>query len=357
MPVTYYFTTIYETPVTEEFGCIDASGAFMPNLPSLPGSIISRGIPWLSFDGEDDMVMKSDDGIATIITISLNISQQFTFETTFKPYKLPTNFEDLSKSRFFIAVFDDEDNAGGILISKSGIAIVSAFGNSVLPIAGSQNIFVEGDEYYTMRMVVDGTINVMDLYITRTVELGITGHVLRYTTGAPVTPATTSDSIRIEVIGQPGALTQGNFDTLRCECNGLVIPNKRPVAVIGDDQIATIGTIVQLDGTASYDPEREEITYFWSVIGVPETSSFKINGTGGFTQDDADGDSVTTFFEATGDPWSAINAPDLQPGGHAHRCGHGCRRTSAGRRVSPRGEGAGVGGRGNEVGRMAAYSM
>jgi hypothetical protein len=85
----------------------------------------------------------------------------------FKPSLLPVNLDNLNNSRLFIGAFDAQDNAGGVLISKGGLAIVSSFGNTVMPIAGSQNIIEEGDEYHTLRMVVDGVGNVMDLYITK----------------------------------------------------------------------------------------------------------------------------------------------------------------------------------------------
>lgn len=314
MPVTYSFVTTFYPPVSDEFKCLDLDSPYMLSLLSIPGVVASRGSPWLTFDGYDDVVIKSNDNIATILYIPLNISQRFTFETTFRPYQLPTNLSDLNKSRFFVAAFDKDDNAGGILISKSGIAIVSAFGTSVLPIAGSQNIFVEGSDYYTMRMVVDGFTNVMDLYITKTADLTITGHILRYTVGAPISPATAIDSLRVEIMGQPSAPTQGNFSTFRCNCTELVIPNKRPIADVGADQTITIGSVVQADGTGSYDPEGEPLTYLWTFFGAPDSSIYKIDGNGGFTQDDSDGDGFTTIFEATGDPWSAANAPDLQPG-------------------------------------------
>jgi len=315
MPVTYSFTTTLSSlPVTAGWPCLDVGPAQMPNLLSFSEAGASRGAPWVDVDSDNDLVLTSDDTVATIVTVTLPISQRFTFEAQFKPSALPNNLDDLNQSRVFLAVFDAQDNAGGVLISKSGLAIVSSFGNTVLPIAGSQNIIEEGEDYYTLRMVVDGANNVMDLYITKTSEVLISGHQLRYTTAAPVTPSGSPDSLRLEVVGNPGQISQIGFDTLRCNCNELVVPNLRPIADSGRDQTAVVGSTVLFDGSASYDPEGAALTYRWSLYAAPEGSAFRQSGSTGFTVDDLDVDSFTDIFEETGEPWSVENSPSLQPG-------------------------------------------
>ena len=302
-------------PLTsEDFPCLDVQESQMPGIFLMTGTSYSRGDPFLTIDGLNDLLFKSDDEIATIFAMTLPIGQKFTFETTFAPYSLPVNLNSLSTSRFFIAAFDAQDNAGGVLISKSGIAIVSSFGNTVMPVAGSQNIIEEGSDYYTLRMIVDGYNNVMDLYITKTSELPLTGHVLRYTTAAPITPVGSPDSIRLEAVGNVGQPTVVGVSTLRCNCTELVIPNRRPIADTGRDQTAVLGSVILLDGTDSYDPEGAEITYEWKLYAAPQGSMYRQDGSGGFTVDDLDGDGYTMFFEETGEPWSATNSPSLQPG-------------------------------------------
>jgi hypothetical protein len=315
MPIVYSFTTTIAMPTSAGWPCMDIGEAQMPNILLLSEVSVSRAAPWMSINLANDLVMESDDEISTILTVTLPIGQKFTFETTFLPTQLPTNLDNLSSDRFFIAVFDAQDNAGGVLISKSGLAIVSSFGNTVMPIAGSQNHIIEGSDYYTLRMVVDGQNNVMDLYITKTSDLPLTGHQLRYTTAAPITPAGTPDTARVEVIGNAAKKTEIALSTLRANCNELVIPNLRPIADTGQDQTAVIGSVIALDGRLSYDPEGEEITYEWSVYGTPEGSEFRLDGSDAFTQDDGDADSWTPFLEVSGgEPWSDTNAPSLQPG-------------------------------------------
>jgi len=59
--------------------------------------------------------------------------------------------------------------------------------------------------------------------------------------------------------------------------------NTRPVARAGEDGEAPVGAVLTLDGTGSYDPDGDEISYHWSVEAKPETSQlsdspFSING-------------------------------------------------------------------------------
>ncbi|MBJ93374.1 MAG: hypothetical protein CMP23_02755 [Rickettsiales bacterium] len=59
--------------------------------------------------------------------------------------------------------------------------------------------------------------------------------------------------------------------------------NTRPVARAGEDGEAPVGASLELDGTRSYDPDGDEISYHWSVDSKPETSNlsdspFSVNG-------------------------------------------------------------------------------
>jgi hypothetical protein len=53
-------------------------------------------------------------------------------------------------------------------------------------------------------------------------------------------------------------------------------PNQAPVARAGDDTAVTVGTIVELDGSASRDPDGDQITYAWTLT-TPAGSSASLN--------------------------------------------------------------------------------
>jgi len=260
----------------------------------------------------NEVVLLNEDAAGSWVLVKgINIPQRFTFESEFVSDLLPPSLSDLNASLFFIAVYDKQDNAGGILLSQQGIAIVSTTDNAVMPIAGSQSLFEEAGDY-TIRMVVDGLNDVMDLYVTKTVDLLITGHKLVYTTTAPISPASEADSIYLEVLGTSPKQIKASFSSLRL-ASSLIIPNKRPIANTGRDQTANREVVVQMDGSLSYDPENLPITYQWSLISCPTGSEYKTTGSAGFTG--AGGpDGLTEFFEGTGNPWDETNCPALQPG-------------------------------------------
>jgi len=59
--------------------------------------------------------------------------------------------------------------------------------------------------------------------------------------------------------------------------------NTRPVARTGADGEAPVGAELQLDGTSSYDPDGDEISYHWAVESRPASSAlsaspFSVNG-------------------------------------------------------------------------------
>lgn len=315
--VVYSFTTmLLDLPVGDPWDCLDVDGTDMPFILLYEEVESSRGAPWAYVDGDNDLVLTSDDGVLTSLKIDLPITSKFTIQTSFKPSALPTDLSQLDKYLFFIGAYDQQDNAGGILISQTGIALVASFGIQAFILPGSQDLFEEGEEYHTLRIVVDGDQNVMHVYVTKTDDLPTTGHVLRYTSPAPVTPEAVPDSFQIQVIGQATKAITGKFDTLRCSCTQALIPNQRPIADPGADQTANIGSAVTHDGNESFDPEGEPLTYDWRLIDAPDGSRFKSEGTGGSTVDDGDADGFTTIFNGGTDAFSEEAMPLLQPGDH-----------------------------------------
>ncbi|MBU0675266.1 MAG: PKD domain-containing protein [Proteobacteria bacterium] len=59
--------------------------------------------------------------------------------------------------------------------------------------------------------------------------------------------------------------------------------NHPPIARAGDNQIITIGSQVMLDGSNSYDPDNDQLTYFWYLSSQPAGSSAYIVNTNSVT--------------------------------------------------------------------------
>jgi len=303
-------------PTSDEFDCMDIQLVDMASVLTFTEVSASRGTPWVFIEsGTNDLVIYSDDNQLSRLEISLPVTNKFTYETTFKPSALPIDLSNLSQFRFFIGAFDQTDNGGGILLSRSGLAVVGGFGSSAIVIPGSLGLLPESNTYYTLAVTVDGDANEMNIYITKTSDVYLYGHQLRYTTAAPVTPSGTLDSLVIEILGQSTRTIRGHFDTLRLNCTRVLVPNKRPVADPGADQASTVGSPVTHDGTNSYDPEGYPLTYAWFLEDAPTGSRYKIAGVGGTTIDDGDSDGVTTIFIVpSSTAFSVLDAPTLQPG-------------------------------------------
>lgn len=68
-----------------------------------------------------------------------------------------------------------------------------------------------------------------------------------------------TDVVEFEIVGG-GGCTGPN-------CNQC-IAGEAPVAIAGDDKSVAVGETFTLDGSASYDPESEPLTYHWAIAGT-----------------------------------------------------------------------------------------
>ncbi len=57
----------------------------------------------------------------------------------------------------------------------------------------------------------------------------------------------------------------------------VVFDNDKPIAVAGEDQTVLVNTLVNLDGSASSDPDEQPLSYRWMIISQPEQSSSVLN--------------------------------------------------------------------------------
>lgn len=228
------------------------------------------------------------------LLITTSVPQQFTLDLTCEFHSLPTNFADLVHRHIFFGVTDAAGPCAGLFFSKVGIGYVGAVhfdgsDNLVLDstfeqLPNSQTLVSEG-EYWSFRLAADLGIGVVYIYITKTSELVLSGHQLRYVlplipASALATPPTDRTTVSVRgSLGQPSVL---GLDSI-CLASGFIIPNIPPTADAGLDQAGYTCAIFQLDGRRSFDPEGVPVNYQWRLIDAPLASEFVTDGLDGLT--------------------------------------------------------------------------
>jgi hypothetical protein len=266
-------------PTSPEFTSADVSNIQLASFLDYIEVQATNGLPWISYDSiAQRLTFSSNATTTTAAEILVPTSDNWTFEINFQPIKLPATFNDLTHSRLFFGAFNAQGLGGGIAVSREGVALVDTFSGQAYAIAGSQNLISEGTDYYTIRIaVVDGMMNI---YITRTDMIAEHGQMLRYTVHASMSPSDVSDGTLIDLQGDPTENVTVVFQAIRFNGNEGLLPNKRPIAVPNGDQSLSLHSTAEYDGTRSYDPEGQALSYKWALIGAPDGSVFKVTGTG-----------------------------------------------------------------------------
>lgn len=274
------------------------------------------GAPYSWFNANNDYCMRSDDGLDSGFRFNYSIPySEFSFQFTFLPSELPADFSSPADQRFFVGAFNQFGACVGLLISENGGLALSEDGvtvSSVFP--DSADIFAEGSDYYTIRVVVNEVANRANLYASRKDVYAATGVLeLRYTFELLKTPAIEVDNFRVEVVGQPVL----NRTTVCLDCfrmsSELVYGNRRPVAVIGEDKARVLTQYGSFDGRSSYDPDTppQPLTYAWTVADVPNGSGALLAGQGS-TPADASG--YTNIIEGAPGTFDAVLEGDFAKG-------------------------------------------
>jgi hypothetical protein len=228
------------------------------------------------------------------VIITENVPQTFTVEWIVRFRDLPNDFTNLQKRHIYLGCFDAAGPVVGFFFSKTGIAYtgsVSFTGSGDLQldctfqvIPGSAD-YVSDTDYLVIRAAADIVTGLVYFYVTPLAEVPITGQKLRAI--LPVIPASAALNPPTDqsIVSVRGTVTERVCAFLSSWCLGtaLIIPNLAPMANAGLDQAVRACSIIQLNGSHSFDPEGASLVYQWRLIDVPIGSEFGIEKSDGMT--------------------------------------------------------------------------
>ena len=258
------------------------------------------------------------------IFINVSVPEDFTFEFTVDFGNLPPDFSNLTNVHAYFGTFAPAGGCVGLFFSQIGIAYTGSVhldgGNNLVldtpvqDLPNSQTLVGE-DEYWTVRLAMSFSTGAVYIYVTKTADLLTIGHQLRYimpaipsASAALVPPSETLVSVR-------GTLTSPVLASLNSIClgTGVIIPGIPPTANAGVDQAIRLCSILQLDGSASTDPQQAPLTYSWQLIDAPTGSQYIYDEVDGLTYP---GSPPTGFTDRLySDSLGVLNATNPIPAG------------------------------------------
>ncbi len=252
-----------------------AVDAASPNGLLAPNSTLSRGAPFIDAAGGKVTVFSPDLIATRLTTDGVSVPANFSFEFEATLDKLPEDFNDPTSTHAFVGVLNAQGHAGGFLFSEEGIALTGGPNEVLSVLSGSQGLIVDDD--LTFRIVVNADTKLANIYVTLSSQLASTGHVLRHTVEAPFPSLFIGDAAVVECLGTPTTPSSLDIKSYRLSSK-LLIPNKRPIAVVSVDQAVAKNYSVSLDGTGSYDPEDSGLAYKWVIKEQPDGSNLSLSG-------------------------------------------------------------------------------
>lgn len=268
---------------------VAAGGQTPLNYPTPPGDSCDLGI----LSGEIGNVGFSTADVRLSAEPVDGVSFQWTLQWNATFEELPPDFGSLITNHVYFGASDASGPVAGIFISAIGVAYTGSVhhvannlvtDSAVTAIPNTaQHIVLDVET--TFRLVVDGLSRIAYLYVTPRSEVQVTGHRLVAVLSALFAEDMASspiDQAFITVRGTTALPSRLALDEWKMS-SALLVPNRLPVSDAGTDQAARICSVVQLNGGNSFDPEGDELTYSWRLIGTPFNSIFSINGNDGKT--------------------------------------------------------------------------
>lgn len=126
---------------------------------------------------------------------------------------------------------------------------------SVVTLDGSESYDPDPDDYLTFYWEV------------LTTPAGSTASLINEDRDDPQIYMDLEGSYEIQLTVSDGALESTDLVYI-----DVYTPNEAPVAVAGPDQTVTVGSSVVLDGTGSYDPNGDPLTFAWEMTTAPSGS-------------------------------------------------------------------------------------
>jgi hypothetical protein len=259
--------------------------------------VTTQGTGFLTDGPTSDLIISSGGLAATTdsaVFLAASVPDAWTLEFNLLESELPPNFSMLPLSHVFIGGSDPSGVCAGLFISQQGLAYTGAVhfdgsGNMVLdtPVQDlpDSQLLVEQGTYWTFRIATDLDTGTTYIYVTRTSDLPVVGHQLRYV--LPAIPSSTaahspSSETVVSIRGTVASASEIFLDTYSLG-TGLIIPNLPPRADAGQDQSVKTCTVILLDGSASFDPEGANLGYQWRLLDTPLGSQFIFDGLDGET--------------------------------------------------------------------------
>lgn len=226
----------------------------------------------------------SSAGASTSLYVAKSIPASWTLEAQFHPIKLPPNNTDTQNRRVALSVVDPAGYAVTLMFSNGGISYGAHYDGPVSMLPGSAGM-VQENRHYLVRIVSEANQGVIYVYITEVGANLVGGQQLRFVLPAieaSTLPAVPAEGVYLSLQGTAAASVVVGVEGL-CLATGFLPANRQPVAVTGFDRYVRSCEVLLLDGTGSYDPEGQPLSYQWRLTDAPADSTYVVQYLNGET--------------------------------------------------------------------------
>jgi hypothetical protein len=303
-PITEFSTIPFDNVVVEQgFATLVADTANYDSTNKLEKAYIryddfEAGVP-TSFTFEFDISLH-----APVETgLEIDLVEGLPVETKIYQEFIPKDFADVNH-RIFVGVVDQQLHTAGFVFSYQGIGLARYPEDpDVIPLGGSYAYIFNDDgtprDSVTIRAVVDGEDNRLAIYIGDTAAVYLENSDLAdiplvYNMAAPISANVLGDSLFVQA-SAPSKASQkvAKEGTPLAEiprmCSSLtvsslrlsgtkVLPEDKPISVVGAKPFSLVTDVVKLDGSNSYDLSGKYLSYHWEVEARPDASTSLLQG-------------------------------------------------------------------------------